>query len=116
MGGTLSDLREALFSTDARHVLELGTLGRVTRAQRRFKVRHEPADSQPLVGAGTGIVAVTLAILRSTLDLSDQPGSIVTTDLRACPPPARTASDPTYSHRQHLRYPSYKTTSPPITP
>ena len=115
MGGTLSDLRESLFGTDARHVLELGTLGRVTRAQRRFKVRHEPADSQPLVGAGTGIVAVTLAILRSTLDLSDQPGSIVTTDLRACPP-TRPTSDPTYSHRQPLRYPSYKTTSPPITP
>jgi hypothetical protein len=38
-----------------------------------------------LVGAGTGIVGITLAILRSTLDLEDH-GSIVTTDLRACPP------------------------------
>ncbi|KAI9457181.1 putative methyltransferase-domain-containing protein [Boletus coccyginus] len=54
-GGTLSDLHESLFSTDARHILELG--------------------------AGTGIVAITIAILRSTLALSDQPGSIVTTDL-----------------------------------
>ncbi|KAF8547475.1 hypothetical protein OG21DRAFT_1378456, partial [Imleria badia] len=58
--GTLSDLRESLFSTDGRHILELG--------------------------AGTGIVAITLAILRSTLDLSDQPGSIVTTDLPSAIP------------------------------
>ena len=37
MGGTLSDLFELLFSAGARHVLELGTLGRVARAQRRFR-------------------------------------------------------------------------------
>ncbi|KAH0836347.1 putative methyltransferase-domain-containing protein [Lanmaoa asiatica] len=49
--------------TDARHILELG--------------------------AGTGVVAITLAVLRSTLDLSDQPSSIVTTDLCACPPPTQ---------------------------
>ncbi|KAN0088916.1 putative methyltransferase domain containing protein [Tylopilus felleus] len=56
----LSDLWTSLFSTDARHILELG--------------------------AGTGIVAITLAVLRSTLDLSAQPGSIVTTDLPSAMP------------------------------
>ncbi|KAG8214981.1 putative methyltransferase-domain-containing protein [Butyriboletus roseoflavus] len=59
-GGMLYDLRESLFSTDARYILELGT--------------------------GTGIVAITLAILRSTLDLLDQPGSILTTDLPSAIP------------------------------
>ncbi|KAF8433253.1 putative methyltransferase-domain-containing protein [Boletus edulis BED1] len=60
MDGTLTHLRELLFGTNARHVLELG--------------------------AGTGIVAITLAILRSTLVLLDQPGSIVTTDLPSAIP------------------------------
>ncbi|KAG9309578.1 putative methyltransferase-domain-containing protein [Chiua virens] len=60
MDETLSDVRSSLFSTDARHILELG--------------------------AGTGIVAITLAILRSTLDLGEQPGSVVTTDLPSAIP------------------------------
>lgn len=55
-----------------------------------------PADRWPPAGAGTGIVAITLAILRSTLDLSDQPGSLVTTDLRAySPATTRIRSHPT---------------------
>jgi hypothetical protein len=107
MGRTLYDLRGSRFGADPRHVLELGTLDRVARAQKHF--RYE-ADSQPLVGASTGIVAITLAILRSTPDLSAQPSSIVTTNLRACSPPTQLTSDPTYSHRQLLRYPFYKTT------
>lgn len=45
MGGTLSDLHESLFSTDARHILELGTLGRVARTQGHFSLR--PADRNP---------------------------------------------------------------------
>ncbi|KIJ20655.1 hypothetical protein PAXINDRAFT_174160 [Paxillus involutus ATCC 200175] len=56
----LSDLRESLFSRDSRNILELG--------------------------AGTGVVAITLAILRSRLDLSDQTGHIVTTDLPSAIP------------------------------
>ncbi|KAH0826461.1 hypothetical protein J3R83DRAFT_5461 [Lanmaoa asiatica] len=36
-----------------------------------------------LAGAGMGIVTITLAVLRSTLDPSDQPGSIVTADLHS---------------------------------
>ncbi|KAF8142123.1 putative methyltransferase-domain-containing protein [Boletus edulis] len=73
MDGTLTHLRELLFGTNARYVLELGTL----------QSRHVPPTPR---SAGTGIVAITLAILRSTLALLDQPGSIVTTDLPSAIP------------------------------
>ncbi|KAF9219801.1 hypothetical protein BS17DRAFT_716628 [Gyrodon lividus] len=56
----LSDLRESLFSRDSRNILELG--------------------------AGTGVVAIILSILRSRLDLPDQTGHIVTTDLPSAIP------------------------------
>ncbi|KAF9244653.1 putative methyltransferase-domain-containing protein [Melanogaster broomeanus] len=56
----LSDLRESLFSRDNRNIVELG--------------------------AGTGVVAITLGILRSKLDISGQTGHIVTTDLPSAIP------------------------------
>ncbi|KIJ65120.1 hypothetical protein HYDPIDRAFT_88870 [Hydnomerulius pinastri MD-312] len=51
----LSDLRDSLLSREARNILELG--------------------------AGTGIVAITLGILRSKLDLLGCKGNIITSDL-----------------------------------
>lgn len=56
----LSHVRQALFSRDRRDIVELG--------------------------AGTGIVAITLGILRSKLDIHGQPGRIVTTDLPSALP------------------------------
>lgn len=56
----LSRVWQVLFSRDRRDIIELG--------------------------AGTGIVAITLGILRSKLDTYGQPGRIVTTDLSSALP------------------------------
>ncbi|KAI6042067.1 putative methyltransferase-domain-containing protein [Pisolithus marmoratus] len=56
----LSYVRQVLFSKDRRDIIELG--------------------------AGTGIVATTLGILRSKLNTNGQPGRIVTTDLPSALP------------------------------
>lgn len=87
--GPLTGLRQSLFSADARHILELGRLCHVRTDPMALFFLHDRLMYSSLVGAGTGIVAITLAILRSALDLSDQPGSIVTTDLRTCPLPTQ---------------------------
>ena len=112
-----SDLRDSLFSTDTRHILEIGkyTTSYSICADTAAN-RCTPSYSRP-VGAGTGIVAITLAVLRATLDCGDHPGSIVTTDLCACTPPVPPSSNLTRpsSHYQPQRYLSYRTTSPPIT-
>lgn len=70
----LSELRQSLLEGKDRNIIELGeTIV--------FNLEHYVIP--PLcVGAGTGIVAITLSILRSKLDTSENLGRILTTDLR----------------------------------
>ncbi|KAL4066047.1 putative methyltransferase-domain-containing protein [Scleroderma yunnanense] len=56
----LYELRRSLLDKESRNIVELG--------------------------AGTGIVAITLSILRSTLDIPENPGRVLTTDLPSAMP------------------------------
>ena len=67
-------LNDALFSHDRRNILELGT--RYTN----LCVHYNRLLLS--VGAGTGIVTLIIASLRSSFNLVDV-GTIITTDLRA---------------------------------
>lgn len=66
----LLSARDALFSSEPRNIIELGMLHAVSALRRAYSC----------IGAGTGIVSLTLGALRSTLS-KGQEGRIFTTDL-----------------------------------
>ena len=70
------DLKNALFANEQRNIIELGMLAFVISVFSCINFRF--------IGAGTGMVALMIASLRSSIRFPEEnAGRIITTDLRA---------------------------------